>query len=484
MTASVDTLLGSQVPTFAWIPEYGPTLGPEAVELAAAAGLVLDEWQRTGLDVALALNKKRYPRFFELCIIMARQNGKDSLLEALELAWLFLAGEKLVMHSAHLFETSREHFQRINMLVQQNPDFDRRIDKIREGRGAEEIILKGGARLKFMTRKGGAGRGFTGGKVILNEAMYLDRTMMAAALPTLATQREAQVIYTASAGMKHSTQLGWVRQRAYKRDDDALAFLEWAAERAVYNEDGDLIGGDDPKDPRTWAKVNPAQGTRITVEYITKEMAALGGPDSPEFLAERLGIGDYPVDDDRWAVIGKTVWDHARRDFSKIVSGPCFAVDTDPDRDVTALCVCGINEDGVETVEVLKRQRGARWIPGALAELKETWGQFVTVILKTGAAGHLIPELERRGLRVESPTETLYAQACEDFAQAIAAGQTVHIGQPSLTSAVGGAEKREGTEGGWRWNRDAPSDQSPLIGVNLARWGRNSAVLVPRSKIW
>ncbi|MGY4986484.1 hypothetical protein [Streptomyces nigrescens] len=60
---------------------------------------------------------------FEVGLVVSRQNGKGSLLEARELAGLFLFGERLIIHSAHQFDTSKEAFERILMLVENTPSW-------------------------------------------------------------------------------------------------------------------------------------------------------------------------------------------------------------------------------------------------------------------------------------------------------------------------------------------------------------------------
>jgi hypothetical protein len=482
-------LVGDQMPTYQWVPPYEQSAGAEAVELAASAGLILDPWQELALEVILALNRLGRRAIFEICIILSRQNGKGSVLEALELAWLFLFGEQLVTHSAHLFETSRLHFTRMMSLIEGVDDFDRRIWKVKEGRGAEEIILHGppGSRrterpsLKFMTRKGGAARGFTSGKIVLDEAMILDATMMSSALPTLATKPEAQVIYTGSAGFPTSTQLGLVRSRAYAKDP-AVALLEWAAQRPVYDENGRLIAGDDPADPRTWARVNPSMGPPdhtthvISQEYIRNEMGALGGPHSPFFWRERLGIGDYPVDDERWAVVSKDQWDGCLVPQSTASAWRVHAFDTDPVRDVTTMVVASwATVDGVRTeavhLEVVARHRGSLWCAGVAAEHAAEVEGAIFVVLPSGAAAHLKGALAAKRLRVETPAMGVYAAHCEVMTQYIRGRKIAQIGQSSLRKALGGADKRTGVEGGWVWSRDVGTDQAPIVSGTLALWG-------------
>jgi len=269
MTAPARALLvGSQDPTHLWHTPYEFTQGERAIELYEAAAGPLDLWQKHALRIAMATDPLGVWLAFEFALILSRQNGKGQVLIALELAWLLIFHDRLIIHTAHLFETCREHFLKIQAIIENNRWIEKRIETIREGRGSEEIVIKAGrnkageiiypqARLKFMTRKGGAARGFTGSKLVCDEAMYLDATMMAAGVPTMATRRDAQIIYAASAGLPVSTQLALVRRRGLRKEK-RLALMMWEAERAVYDERGRLIAGDDPADPRTHAKVNPA----------------------------------------------------------------------------------------------------------------------------------------------------------------------------------------------------------------------------------
>jgi hypothetical protein len=481
-------LLGSQVPTFLWVPQYDTTAGLEVIEMAKSAGLVLDPWQQLLVMHAFAEDPFGAWLCFEIAIIVSRQNGKGSILEAVELAWLFLFGERLIIHSAHLFETSREHFLRISTLIQMNPDFDRRVKRMREGRGAEEIELLSGARLKFMTRKGGAGRGFTGDKTVMDEAMYLDAGMMAAGLPTMATRPNAQIWYTGSAGMRHSTQLGAVRRRAYTGSDPSLMYAEWTAEtrtKAIevdgHGVEREIIVIPDPRgDPVTHAKVNPGYGPvgvgRITGTYIAKEMRALGGAESVEFGTERLGIGDWPEEDDAWAVITKQQWSDVEDRTSEIGPGRryAFGLDADASRNMCTITSYGLRADGRGHLETVTRRKGYAWVlPWFLDE--EHPGRRAAIgigLLSNGAAAQLFTPLVNAKLTVHCPSGPEYAQACGDLYTSITERLDVrHLGQPSQSTAVGAARQlKVSRDGAWVWDRTVTTDQSTLVGDTLAKW--------------
>ena len=193
---------GDQRPRICSVPPSTWSEGERVRKLAAKAGLVLDDWQEFVLDQGLARRDDRMWAAFEVALIVSRQNGKGSILEALELAALFLDdfGVNLILHSAHEFKTAAEAFLRIRTLIADNPLFSQRVERIRTGVGSESIELKNGKRLRFVARSKGSGRGFTSDLVILDEAYALGSKEMAALLPTLSARPNPQVWYTSSAG--------------------------------------------------------------------------------------------------------------------------------------------------------------------------------------------------------------------------------------------------------------------------------------------
>ena len=102
-------------------------MGREAAELAASAGLVFDGWEAEALEDGLVSGRMAVGRRSKSVWIVPRQNGKGAVLEARELAGLFLFGERLILHSAHQFKTAQEAFRRILFLVQSSPDLERLV---------------------------------------------------------------------------------------------------------------------------------------------------------------------------------------------------------------------------------------------------------------------------------------------------------------------------------------------------------------------
>ena len=304
MTSTLDApgvLLGDQRPRIASVPPSVWSEGERVAELAAAVGLHLDDWEQWVLEQGLGRAADEKWSAFEKALIVARQNGKGAILEALELAALFLDdfGVELILHSAHEFKTASEAFRRIQARIDNHPSFRRRVRQVYLQRGAESIELRNGKRLRFIARSSGSGRGFSADLVILDEAYELGDDAMAALLPTLSARPNPQIWYTSTAGLPTSVQLGRVRERGLSGSDPSLAFMEWSADPDHY----------DPGDPADWARANPGLGIRISAEHVAKERAALG-PD--EFARERLSIGDYPTGTaGSWDVIAEDAWSSA-----------------------------------------------------------------------------------------------------------------------------------------------------------------------------
>jgi hypothetical protein len=85
-----DVPIERALPRIAMAPRsFAFSSGQEAIDLAASAGLVLDDWQQLSLIIGLGETAAGKWAAFMVALIVARQNGKGSILEALELYWLF-----------------------------------------------------------------------------------------------------------------------------------------------------------------------------------------------------------------------------------------------------------------------------------------------------------------------------------------------------------------------------------------------------------
>lgn len=475
-SAAAPELFGHQRPRILSVPESYSSLGQQAIDLAAHAGLQLDPWQQFVLDQGLGLKEdEKHWSAFEVGLIVSRQNGKGAVFEARELAGLFIFKEQMIIHTAHEFKTAQEAFRRILALIENTDELRRRVARVRTSHGDEGVELLSGQRLRFLARSGGSGRGFSGDCVIMDEAMILGDSAMGALLPTMAARPNPQLWYAGSAGIGPlSSQLAHVRRRGLEGNDPSLAFFEWSIDPHVVECTMGCSEHDDPADPRAWAKANPGLGIRITQDYVARERPAMG---AAVFARERLGVGDYPSDSaDTWSVIGEDAW-RALTDGESSASDPvAFSIDMTPERSHTSICVAGTNGAAVH-IEVVENRPGMDWVIERARDLHERWSPRCWVVDAGGPAGSLIPDLERAlDVAVLSPKVRQYAQACGSFFDAVSSGDVVHLDQAPLATALAGARKRDLGEA-WAWaRRGVGVDISPLVGVTLARWGLSAEI--------
>jgi phage terminase large subunit-like protein len=230
----MSALMGSQEPRIHAEPPFKSLKGRggEVIELANKAGLVLDPWQRTFVEDAFAQDANGRLLAFEVGLIVPRQNGKGSVLEAAELGWLFRSeGDELFLHTAHHFKTAHEAFLRLVARIKGNAELSSKVKSIRSWHGDESIEMKNGTRLIYIARSRSSGRGFTGDKVVWDEAFNLPDTAVEATLPTLSARPDPQVWYTSMSpdrDIAPCEPLSRLRERARSGQAQAVLYDEWS----------------------------------------------------------------------------------------------------------------------------------------------------------------------------------------------------------------------------------------------------------------
>jgi len=446
-------------------------LGDEAVDFAAKAGLVLDPWQRMVLRDSMGVSQGGKWSAPQVGLLVPRQNGKGAVLEARELFGLFVLGEGLIIHSAHKFDTSQEHFLRMRNLIESNPDLDRHVKAIPTANGKEAIILRNGHRLKFKARTiSGSGRGFSGDLLVLDEAMLLPEQALDAMLPTLVTRPNPQTWFTSSAGTSDSAALWRIVKRG-RSGADRLAYFEWGCEL-----------GADVRDRANWAAANPGLGHRIPIQALEDD---LEGMSEDGFAREHLGIWDAELGQS--GAFDRQAWADCLVPGSAISGRVWLGLAVSIDRQFSAIVAAGKN--GAERVHVEPTERsgasrafdGRRLVEDA-KRLSATHGATVVVDGK-GPASSLIPDLQAAGvpLLVTSTDDVL--DACAGVADLVSAGGVAHLGYPELDAAVAGAVRRSVGDR-WAWGRrKSVVDISPLEAATLAVWGVGRAVDVS-AHVW
>ena len=485
MTNSPDAALrGRQRPRIECYPLYITSAGEDAVDLAAVAGLNLLDWQQYVLASSLGEGPGGKWLAFEVGLVAPRQNGKNAIVEARELAGSLLFGEQRIMHTALRFDAALDAFEKLTRRLRGCPDLmeyvlgyegdpeAEHIPGFRTSHGFESIAWVNGSTISYKTRAPEMGRSFsTDGLLVLDEAFAVTSTQIGSLLPTLAAQTitgNPQVWYTSSAGKRSSAVLESLRERGTTRPDgdDRLAYFEWSCDP-----DADDF---DEADPVCWARANPSLGELITVDYIRSEYRAMRA-DPEQFRRERLGIWAPPDEDP--PVLDLEAWASCADSDAKHGPGRLFfGVDVPPSRESAVIVAATELADGRAHIVIVDQGTGVTWVGQRLRELLDAHPGSRVVVDAGGAASALQTELRRYRVSPTLVTMREYAQACGIFFDTVEARRVVHIDQAQLNDAVAGARIRPLGESLWAWKRkNALADISPLVAASLALLGLRRA---------
>jgi len=475
MTLLDGVRLGAQRPRWEKLPvDVVSTAGAEAVGLAASAGLILDDWQSWWLNQALSERADGDWCARENVLITGRQSGKNGVLAALELFYLFVMNDELVIHSAHELPTAINHFHFLLSVIDRTPDLSRKCKKPTFTNGAEAINLSSGATLKFRARGKNSGRGLTAARLVLDEAFKIPAEAMGALLPTLRAVPNTQITYASSAPKSDSRVL-WSLINRGRADDakDRLFYAEW----------GNPLGTD-ISSVDAWYQANPALGIRITEETLHDEYRTLVTSGDMELVAEfareAVGIGQ-PLPEDSAARDAKLPADAWTATITHhpppIAPGEIvLAFDIAPGGEWASVAMAAGALD-TPYVEVIEHRAGTGWLPSRLVELVERWKPQHVVCDGVGPAGSTIAAVllafRQAGITADllhQVTITELKRACGAFFADVVEGRLKRPpNQGPLENAAADATERRLGEA-WAWDRrNATVPISPLVAVTLAR---------------
>lgn len=223
-------------------------------------------WQERAASYLMAGNGKwQYP---EVAVVVARQNGKSTLLIP-RILYGLERGER-IMHTAQDRSLPREIFEQIAEIVPRT--WLKKPPRLANGQ--ERINTKNGGVYRIVAPTRGGARGPSNDLNIIDEAREL-RTWdyMAASQPTLTASRNPQTLYLSNAGEQESVVLNSLRERAIA-GDHRLAYVEWSAHPER-----------DHMDREGWAEANPSLGITIAEETLENFHDSLP---PPKFETEHL----------------------------------------------------------------------------------------------------------------------------------------------------------------------------------------------------
>jgi hypothetical protein len=443
------------------------------------AGFVLDPWQRMVLRESLAEPVDEPGKWArtEVGLLVPRQNGKGSILEAREILGLFRLGEELLIHTAHQYKTAQEHFWRVIKRIEDAPELQRMVagypswrKGVRTAAGEQGVITADGRRLRFLARKGGSGRGFSAPFVAFDEAYELSEATISDMAPTQSAMPRRQRWYAGSAvdqmTMENGVVLARVRERGIRGEEERLAYFEWSLDL----ENPDLLEPERILDERALAESNPGYGIRIFLDAVEDEVNTMAHRSA---AVERHNVGDWPPTAALTEfVIDPAVWDAlAQPRMGSEGLQPGFAFDVAPDHAWASILAAFPCDDGVPLLEVVEHRHGVKWLVDRLEELVLEHDPFAVLCGDSSPAMAFVHLLEERDIRVEVVATPDHAKACNLLVSLVENQAVRHRGEPELQSAVRGAARKPLGDS-WLWSRKlARVDISPLVAATLALWG-------------
>ena len=473
---SVETALGHNA-TVDWRPTRhhryaGDIIRSDAdlaVALSAAYGLSPDHWQGLVLSDWLAIMPNGKWAHLTCGVSVARQNGKNAVIEIRELYGLVGLGER-ILHTAHQVKTAMKAFKRLlyffgskpNDPHAKFPELNALVESIRNVNGQEAIFLKNGGSVEIVARSKSSARGFTVDTIIFDEAQEMTEDDLEALMPTTSSAPlgNPQWIFTGTPPGPNASGEVFTRIRSeiHINSGARSSWQEWGVDPGV-----------DLDDRNTWRRVNPALDSgRLQWEVIEGERARFS---DEGFLRERLGGWSAAASQ---RVISAEAWELARDPKSMAVDRFALAVDVAPDMSTASVALAGIRDDGTWHIDIGVQQAGYDWVVPWVRRFLDANPQVLEVVIDlAGPAAALIPEIQTERIRVRSPQVRDVGVACMVFVDGILTGNVRHLGDYRLTLAIDVWRKRTlGTTGLWAWNRkDLDSDITPLVASTLALWG-------------
>lgn len=484
-------------PAHLWVPPRSGSYGAEAVDLALEAGRVLDEEQELAVDALLSFGPGGRWVALESAIIESRQNGKTAgVLLPVTLFDLFLLEPDRIVWTAHLFRTSRDAFDDFCTCIETAPILSKRVKKISYSHGEESIELHSGAKLEFLARSSGGGRGLGGKRVVMDEALILSASSMGALMPTLSARPDPQINYGSSAGKETSDHLYNLMRRGRAAASMSLIWVEFCApggwedppcERGKKCPHTFGTQGCALDDEELWRNANHtlgqrrANGSGISYEYVRAEREALP---PKEFGRERLGWHEIVITGG--GPIGEKEWLDLIDIKSTMVNPVALGLEVRNDRSSASIGVIGYRDDGKLHGEIIKTAPGVTWAVDAMVKLNSKWNPCAIVIDDKSEAASLLPAFKEKGLKVRDRDpekepgegEIIATTWASDLARASGAMYDAiteqnfrHLNQPEFNDSVRGAAWRPlGESRAWS-RKDAKTDPSQLISVTLALHG-------------
>ena len=459
----------SRAPSVRVVPEYDDTDALDAYRILQSGDLFLDDWQFDVLSDWMALNLGRW-----VCRTcggsVPRQNGKTGLVQGRAESGMIMYNEQII-YTAHLQKTSTETFEEMAVFFD-SAKLRKYVKDIKTALGREQIILKSGAKVKFLARTRNGGRGQHGDLLIFDEAQELDEDQQASFLPAISASKNPQTIYVGTPPDPNAagTVFRSIRDKAIAGETETTAWFEYSV-----NEIGNV------HDQKRWKATNPALGTRILLTTIEGECEQMS---EDTFARERLGWWSPIVKHEENYAIPADIWDACKSAEPKPDGKTAYGVKFSADGAEVCLCGAVIPKTGKARISLIERRStgsGTQWLADWLND-RYTKATCVVIDGRNGVdvlVDKIAPTWKMKG-SVIRPTARDVIASVSTLTDALNE-QTVtwYEGQEVLRESAVTSVKRS-IAGGWGFGGD---NSTPIEAAALALWGAKNSRRDPNKKM-
>ena len=429
-------------------------------------------WQQWLLVHALELLEDGSYRFRKVIVLVARQNGKTTLMGVLAAWWLFVDSNKhpdrvppvkfLVDGAAQTLDNAKGPYNQVKEWCNPQPSTDEEADlvipdlaamtqKFVNTNGEEAIITRSKAR--YIVRADKNIRAKSAARVVFDELreQHTDDGWNAVSQTTKAVW-SSQLWGISNAGDYRSVALRkqvdkgrklvdeWTRLSAdggnpadvflSGEQDGSFGYFEWSAPDKCPVDDADAI-----------RQANPSLGYGpMTVASVRSDI------DGMTEAAFRTEVLCQWVTADIVPYINPKLWAHGTDGASCIPAENrvVLAVDTSADRQTTYVAAAGLRADGLPHVELIARRDGMLWVPHFLDLLRESWPSICEIAVQSKGcpAVDFIDPLTEKGWNVHLIEGFRLGACCGRFLDRVREGKLRHLPQPAIEQQVSVAVTR------------------------------------------
>lgn len=462
--------MGSQEPSARIAPKYKESDGYDACRLLKIGGIVLDPWQSDVLDDWMGRTASGKWAASTCGGSVPRQNGKTLLIQGRAIAGMLLFNEQVV-YTAHLQKTATETFEEMREFFE-SPKIRPHVADIKTALGREQIILKTGARIKFLARTRNGGRGQHGDLLIVDEAQEMDANQQASFLPAISASLNPQTVYvgTPPDGEADGTVFRAIRDRSLSKESKRMAWFEFSVPE---------IG--DVRDKTRWAMTNPALGRRILLSSIEGEAEQM---DADTFARERLGWWTPIVDKKEDSAIDAEAWAACASNEKKPDGKTAYGIKFSADGSEISLCGAVCTANGKARISLIERKPAGYGVQWLADWLNERYGKACCVVIDgRNGVDVLVDKISQtwryKGSVIRPSAKDMIASVGQLTNEINEKTLTWYAPQTALNDSALSSVKRP-LAGGWAFGGE---DSAPIEACALALWGCRTSKRDPSKKM-